>query len=169
MAAIKVPYFIDNTRLREEFITEILPLCVKSLKKQTEPVWGIMKAQHMIEHLFKAFEISTGNLRVRCTLPEKKIKDFQAFLYSDKPMPRGIKNPALGDKLPELLFPDLEEAKDQLLNEVQYFWTYYEKHPDATQISPFFGELNAEQWQRYHFKHCFHHLSQFGLVEISNE
>lgn len=80
-------------------------------------------------------------------------------------MPKGFVNPVTGNKLLELEYQNLLQAKKQLRQEIQHYREYYQEHPNATHINPVFGELNAEQWQKYHFKHCFHHLSQFGLVD----
>ena len=32
-------------------------------------------------------------------------------------------------------------------------------------VHPTFGPLAAEEWSRSHFKHVYHHLLQFGLLE----
>lgn len=82
-------------------------------------------------------------------------------------MSKGIKNPATGSETPNLTFQYLSPAVDKLKNEIRHFKLYYNENPNARNTHPIFGELGAEQWQKFHFKHCFHHSSQFGLITDS--
>lgn len=165
MSAIEFPYDVTNAKLRERFISDLLPKAIDSLDADTDPSWGRMSAQHMVEHLMFSFRMSTGDLEVECKTPEEKLGKMQAFLSLNRPMPKGFVNPVTGEKLVELQFQNMASAKKALEQSIQHFQAYYKAHPDAREMSPMFGELGAEGWQKFHFKHCFHHLSQFGLVE----
>ncbi len=164
MPAIELSYDVTDQNLRTEFLTEILPQAIESLKKTTAAEWGEMTAQHMIEHLVLAFRMSTEKLEVKCKTPPEKLDRMQAFLNMNRPMPKGYVNPITGRQLPKLHFPNLEHAKKALAEEVEHYLSYYKENPNAKQMNPTFGELDAEGWQKFHFKHCFHHLSQFGLI-----
>lgn len=164
MSPIKIPYDVNNSDLLDNFLTAILPSAIDTLEEHTEARWGEMTPQHMIEHLRHAFRMSTDKFDVQCRMPKDKSIKLQAFLNTNRAMQKGITNPVTGDQLPELAFQNLQEAKRELKKEIQYFRSYYEEHPDATHIHPIFGKLGAEQWRRFHFKHCFHHLSQFDLI-----
>jgi oxepin-CoA hydrolase/3-oxo-5,6-dehydrosuberyl-CoA semialdehyde dehydrogenase len=165
MSLIKIPFDVTDSDLRTKMITDILPQAIASLKEKTEAIWGEMSAQHMVEHLVFAFRMSTDKLEVKCHTPEEKRDRGQAFLNLNTAMPKRFTNPVTGEKLPDLQYENLDRAKEALAKEVQYYLSYYDKNPEAIHTNPVFGELNAEQWQKFHFKHCFHHLSQFGLIE----
>jgi hypothetical protein len=32
-------------------------------------------------------------------------------------------------------------------------------------MHPLFGPIGAEEWTRVHFKHAYHHLLQFALID----
>lgn len=165
MSTIKIPYDVTNSNLRSRFLTEILAKAIESLEETTQPKWGEMSAQHMVEHLVFSFRMSTGKLEVECQTPDEKLDQMQAFLNLNRAMPKGFTNPVTGNKLLELQYDSINQAKKALEEELQYYLSYYDDNPNATHTNPTFGELGAEQWQKFHFKHCFHHLSQFDLIE----
>lgn len=169
MSTIEIPYDVTDPNLRSEFLTKILPQAFTSIKEKTEPKWGEMTGQHMIEHLVWAFRMSTDKLEVECKTPPEKLDRMQAFLSMNRPMPKGYVNPVTGNILPELQFEDLERAKKALVEEVEYYLSYYKKNPEAVHTNPTFGVLGTEGWQKFHFKHCFHHLSQFGLIRDASD
>lgn len=80
-------------------------------------------------------------------------------------MPRGFVSSSTGAELPKLRYGSLARAKEKLKEEIQYYRVYYRDNPGATHMNPVFGELDAEQWQKFHLKHCLHHLTQFNLVD----
>jgi len=168
MAKVTLAYNVNDSDLRNTFFEEIIPSAIDALDANTDPQWGKMSAQHMVEHLMFAFQMSTDKLEVDCETPEDKRANLQAFLNLNRPMPKGFVNPVTGTKLVELQHQSLKEAKEQLKKEINYFRDYYRAHPEANQTNPMFGELNAEQWEKFHFKHCFHHLSQFELINQEN-
>lgn len=165
MAIITVPFDVTNSNLRKRFLTEILPQAISSLDEDTKPLWGEMTAQHMVEHLMFSFRMATDRLDVECRTPDEKLDRMQAFLNLNRAMPKGFTNPVTGKKLLDHQFADMARAKEALEKEVQYFLSYYKENPKATHTNPMFGQLDAEGWMKFHFKHCFHHLSQFGLIE----
>ncbi|HEX6983312.1 MAG TPA: DinB family protein [Balneolaceae bacterium] len=153
---------VNDAALRHKFFTGILPVAIESIEKDTNPAWGKMSSQHMIEHLLEAFEISTGKLQVQCRISAESQRKFKAFLHTSRPMPKGFRNPLTGSRLPALKYGSLEEAVERLNAEVQNFFAFCKEKPEAKCVNPTFGELNVEEWQKFHFKHCLHHLSQFG-------
>lgn len=168
MPSIELHYDVNDSNLRSTFFQEILPKSIEALDKNMEPNWGKMSARHMIEHLIYAFQMSTDKLEVECKTPAQKRTKLQAFLHTNRPMPKGFISPVIGNELPELEYQSFNKAKEKLKKEIQYYLAYYEKNPDTEQTNPMFGKLGAEQWQKFHFKHCFHHLSQFSLVTQKN-
>jgi oxepin-CoA hydrolase/3-oxo-5,6-dehydrosuberyl-CoA semialdehyde dehydrogenase len=164
MSPIKFSYDVNDSDFRGTFFQEVLPKCIDTLRESVEPVWGKMSAQHMVEHLILSFQMSTDKLDLECNTPERKRVKLQAFLNINRPMPKDFINPVAGTELLDLQYQNLRQAKEGLKEEVQYYLAYYKNNPEITQINPTFGELNSEQWEKFHFKHCFHHLSQFNLI-----
>lgn len=160
----EIPFDVNDYKLRETFFDQFLIDRITCLKEDTLPLWGKMVAQNMIEHLVWAFEISTGILEVPCRTPEKLLERVKSFLYSNNPTPREFRHPLLGENPPPFRFQNFSGAKDALQKENARFVIYFREQPDAVHVHPIFGPLGAEEWQRSHFKHCYHHLQQFGLI-----
>lgn len=163
--AIKVSFDVNDDELRDKFFSSYIPDAISLLQPDTEPAWGKMTAQHMAEHLLLIFKISTGKLEVPCKTPEDKLRKMKAFLHLNRPMPKGYQNPLQGDKLLELQYQYFDEVTEKLQDEIQHFLVYFEENPEAVHTNPTFGDLGAEEWHKFHFKHCYHHLSQFSLIQ----
>jgi hypothetical protein len=71
-------------------------------------------------------------------------------------------NPALAGGLPVLRYPDLGGALAAMHSEAERFLATAE-HP-SLYTHPIFGDIDRESWWRTHYKHCHHHLAQFGLT-----
>lgn len=137
---------------------------IDNLKADTEPQWGKMTAQHMVEHLSATLWISAGKVKVKCFTPENRLSAMQAFLESDKPMPRNFVSPAVGDDVPPLRFKTFEEAVKEFKSAYAAFQAYFKENPDVLVTNPAFGNLSFSQWKTFHSKHMTHHFTQFGLV-----
>lgn len=162
---ITVPFDVNDDRLRESFFNDTFMKSVAVLDRQMPPLWGNMSAQHMVEHLTWAFECSTGLIRLPCHTPDNLLERAKRFLYDNRETPRNFRNPELGTDPPPLRFPDFDAASSALAGELGRFIDHFRAEPDAIHVHPIFGPLGAGEWQRSHFKHCYHHLLQFGLVE----
>ncbi len=162
---ITIPFDVNDRNLRIDFFHRTLTNAVAELKESTPALWGAMSAQHMLEHLTWAFRCSTGALVLRCHTPANLLERSRRFLYDSRPTPRLFKNPELGNAPPNLEFSGFPDARRALCEEIVRFNDHCDKHPDALHIHPIFGPLDTEGWQRSHFKHCYHHLLQFGLVK----
>lgn len=160
-----IPFDVNNAQLRESFLRVSMWQAVAALTEDMTPRWGSMRPQQMIEHLIWAFRCSTGLLLLPCYTPASILERTRRFLYDKRPTPREVKNPAIGEKLPALQFSSLAEARGELQKEVDRYLGLSQTDRDAQYIHPIFGPLGAEEWQRAHFKHCYHHLLQFGLIE----
>ena len=153
---------IDITK-REE-INHLL----KNLKEDTQPKWGLMKPQNMIEHLLITLQYSNGKKQIsQRTTEEEGLKAKQAVIYSDVALSKGMKSPLLGEGPAPFEFATLDEAKNNLNKELDAFELYYEDNPNATCIQPRLGPLNKNEWIILHSKHFTHHFQQFGLIEES--
>jgi hypothetical protein len=155
---------VDDATARDLFLRHTVSTLLEPLLPETLPRWGGMRPQDMVEHLVWAFELSTGKARVDCQMPEPQIARARAFLASDRPMPREFKNPTLVGGLPPLRYASLREAKLALGREIQSFLEQ-SAEPARIYMHPVFGEIGLPDWQRMHYKHAYHHLQQFGLID----
>lgn len=134
------------------------------LTPDQQPLWGSMSAQRMVEHITDTLRIATGKNPQALVIPEDKIDRMLAFLDSDKPMAINIEVPFA---TPEMLLrnEEIELAIDELVDEWLEFEELYENNPNHTEVHPYYGALNGEQWKRLNAKHLTHHFKQFGLIE----
>jgi len=165
----RIRFDVNDGALRSEFLHRTFMDAVGQLGADDLPLWGGMRSQHVVEHLQWAFAFSTGDLDAPCKTPAQLLDRARRFLYDNRHTPHGFKNPLLGDIPPPFRFSDLDEARTALQAEVDRFHAHYLELPDAVHIHPIFGALGAEGWQRSHYKHCVHHLLQFGLVSQASE
>lgn len=161
---ITVPFDVNDSELRSAFFDHHLAEALAGLTEHSRPHWGNMTARHMVEHLLLTFECSTGEITLPCRTPANVLERVKAFLYDNRPTPRGFKNPLLGPTPPAFRFPNLVDALTALDHEVIRFVGHFLEEPGAFHVHPIFGPLGADEWQRSHFKHCYHHLLQFCLI-----
>ena len=162
-----IPFDVNDDELRELFLNQLFTDYIARLTDNALPLWGKMTAQHMIEHLLWAFECSTGTIDLPCCTPENLLERAKRFLRDNRQTPHSFRNPLLGENPPPLRFTSFADAKAALRNEVTRFVDDFRQQPNAIHVHPVFGPLGAEEWQRSHFKHCYHHLLQFRLIEQS--
>lgn len=136
---------------------------LNKLTPETHPAWGEMSAQRMVEHLTDTIRIATGKNPQELLIPEDRIPRMLQFLDSGKPMARNIQVPFANRETP-LRNEELELAIDEFVEEFLEFQELYEAKPDYTELHPYYGFLNYEQWLRLHQKHLSHHLKQFDLL-----
>ena len=163
---MKVRYDVNDSEGRRALIGAGLGEALRSLTPETPPQWGGFTSAQTLEHLLWAFEVSTGRVVVASSMPEKWQQKARGFLHDNRPMPRGFENPLLEDGLPPLRYGSLSEAVDALTREGSRFLDLSSSDPHARRIHPVFGASSVEEWSRMHFKHCVHHLLQFGLIEV---
>jgi len=140
---------------------------LNKLTEDTQPAWGHMNAQNMIEHLSNVLQYTNGKKQIaQRTTAEEGLKAKQAFIYSDAAMSKGLKSPLLPVEGPiRFEFSSLEEAKRHLIQELDEFESYHARHPDAEFVQPRLGKLNYKEWIIFHNKHFTHHFKQFGLID----
>ncbi len=159
-----IPFNVNDGRLRASFFNHLLLDATSNLRAQSLPHWGSMTGQHMLEHLIWAFQCSTGKLVLPCHTPDILLERTKRFLYDNRQTPHGFKNPELGELPPPFCFSTFDQSKTALRLELACFLDHFRTQPEAVHVHPIFGPLGAEEWQRSHFKHSYHHLLQFGLV-----
>jgi hypothetical protein len=138
---------------------------IGKLQVYDKPIFGGMTPQHMVEHLILTVRISTRKEPQKHYFPSEKEQKIKAFVIgTDTDMPIGFKSPILPPEgLPALKFPNLTDAIDNLKTELNDFDDYFRNHPLDKPINPTMGELNYQEWIRFHNRHFMHHFKQFGL------
>ena len=133
------------------------------LRADQQPIFGLMTAQHMVEHLIWSVTFCNGKFpQQQITTPEMAIKLRPLLMHTIKPYPRGIKTPMLGETPPPLKYTDISSAIEQLKVELIAFDKFFETN--TTAINPALGVLNYEEWVMVNNKHFTHHMGQFELV-----
>ena len=130
-------------------ISEIIQK-LDTLKADSKPQWGEMSAQRMVEHLTDTIKIASGKVKFPLVVPEDKIEKMIGFLDSDKPMARNIEV-SFAKKTEDLRNEEIELAIDD------------SEDPNRTELHPYYGNLNYEQWCKLNAKHLKHHFEQFGI------
>lgn len=157
MVAKKSP-FVDINRQNIEGYLE-------KLTEASEPKWGIMTPQNMIEHLTDGLKSAVNEIKYEIATPEEHIEKYQDSLFNYYPFPQNSKTPVLEDGvLAELRCADLKSAKEEFLNAWDAFELYYKENPLATANNAVFGALNKDLWDLMQMKHLNHHFKQFDLL-----
>ncbi|MBT3621703.1 MAG: DUF1569 domain-containing protein [Flavobacteriales bacterium] len=147
-----------------KFFTSTLIISLEKLKADNKAEWGTMTPKQMIIHLIqssKMMHLGTTKLIIK----DKHIEKAIAFLYTDKPINRGIEIPKdIGYNFEDGITEDVEQLKEELLESSNAMLIFLSENTDFKSIHPFFGELTAEQWLLFQKKHFTHHLSQFNLL-----
>ena len=148
---------LDRTKLFE---------ILSKLQTDSKPQFGAMTPQHMVEHLAFAVRFSNGKEPQQHHYPtdkEEKIKGF--VIGTDNEMPIGFKSPVLPiEGIPTLKHSSLTNAIDNLKTELTDFDNYFINQPLQKPINPTMGELNHQEWVRFHNRHFTHHFRQFSLL-----
>jgi hypothetical protein len=139
---------------------------IGKLQVYDKPIFGEMTPQHMVEHLILTVRISTRKEPQKHYFPSEKEQKIKAFVIgTDNDMPIGFKSPILPpDGLPALKYSNLTDAIDNLKTELNDFDDYFRNNPLDKPINPTMGELNYQEWVRFHNRHFMHHFKQFGLL-----
>jgi hypothetical protein len=160
-----IPFNVNDAHLRREFLGITQFEALAALTTAAAPAWGAMTAQQMVEHLLWAVEMSTGTIEAPCVVPEMLRQRARGFLAGDMHTPHHFGHPLLSGGLPALRFDSVASAVGALRAETDRFLVQWRDDSDAAFTHPVFGTLAMDDWSRSHFKHSFHHLLQFGLIE----
>ncbi len=146
--------------LQNDFLSKI-----ETLQESDSPVWGVMNAQEMVEHVSLVFKISHGAVVLPIITKEEDIPKHIAFLKSEKLFRENTKAPEqlVGEKPLAFSSENLAAAKKELHGSVATFFKFFQTNISIKTAHPVFGMLNHEDWLLLHYKHCVHHIRQFNL------
>lgn len=139
---------------------------LSAIPHDTPARWGTMNVWQMIEHLAWPFKVANGTITMPQTTPDDKLERVRAIgLFNDRPMQHNFQNPLYTDEYKQLRNAGIEEALVELNNDIELFISSFKTQDDSfTRMHNIFGPLNYHEWLQFHYKHCTHHLEQFGVV-----
>ncbi len=150
--------------MKEQFLKNSFIQCIKQLDPNAQRKWGKMNVHQMIEHMIDAFRMANGHdIYKEVLTPEDKLERAQAFIMSDIPFKENTKNMLMAETPAEIKHPDIADSIAALEKEVSAFFNSFETNRTQKIRNPFFGDLNYDQWIGLLYKHCWHHLNQFGM------
>lgn len=144
--------------LKEEFV----PL-LQTLDPRQMGVWGVMKAQQMVEHFADAVKVASGKLELPSIDDQERIAKNQGFLMTEIPFKENTKNPLLSEIPPSLRHTSMDGSINELKDDLANFFQQNESDPSKTSNNSFFGTLDFDMNIRLLYKHAKHHLKQFGI------
>ena len=153
-----------TTNNKKDFLTKKVPELLKQLKPDTEPAFGLMTPQHMVEHLTWAAKSSVKRYGEPTSEPTKGQLGFKRFIEKGAIFQHRPSDRTKAD-LPALRYASLEEAVSHIPEAVDRFYRHFESNPGYKAFSPMMGELSFEELELFHYQHYRFHLWQFGLLE----
>ena len=145
------------------FKEEYIPL-LKQLCDNEVGLWGVLSPQGMIEHMTDAFANAYGKIALPLQTPDSILPKMRSFALSETPFKENTKNALMSETPAPLRKNSITEAIWELENEIKYFMDFYKTNTKATNLNPFFGEFNYDEWLHLLHKHATHHLKQFNLL-----
>ncbi|MDC3210651.1 phenylacetic acid degradation bifunctional protein PaaZ, partial [Saprospiraceae bacterium] len=137
---------------------------LNALAESTQPKWGKMTAQHLVEHMEFFTQMALGNIETEITTPEKYMEKTQDSLWDYRSMLKEFDHPALKKgEVEDLRFGNLEEAKDAFWKAYEALEIWFKENPKGTVKNTVFGWLTKYEFQLLNRKHWAHHLEQFGV------
>src|SRR5215204_3585486 len=149
---------------KAEFLRSRFVPLLQQIPTDTKPAWGKMTLQQMIEHFAESVRIASGKImHADIITPLENLDRMRAFLESEKP----FKENTVNALMPEVPAPVRNHSKNdaikELKEEIDFFFSVFEKNNLQVTRNPFFGDLNYEQNVQLLYKHALHHLKQFGI------
>ncbi|MEO1257416.1 MAG: hypothetical protein AAFZ15_01420 [Bacteroidota bacterium] len=149
---------------KKEFLTQKVPELLKQLKPDTEPAFGLMTPQHMVEHLTWVAKSSVKRYGEPTGEPTRGQLGFKRFIEKGAVLKHKPSDKTKAD-LPALKYGSLEEAISHIPEAVGRFYNHFENNPGYKAFSPMMGELSFAELELFHYMHYRFHLWQFGLLE----
>lgn len=159
---------MNDTKSKKEFLINDVKELLKKLNPDSEPAFGLMTAQHMVEHLSWTLKGCTKRVGEVENPPTKGQLGFQRFIEKGAIFEHRPSDKTKAD-LPALKFENLEHAIEQVVVAIERFYAHFEANPDFKCYNKFFGELNFEQLELFNYNHYKFHLWQFDLNEKYSE
>jgi len=151
--------------IKEQFLSETWFEYLKTLSGNEKPLWGKLSAQGMVEHMADSVAVAYGKQSYDLQTPVELLEKAKAFAMSDKEFKPNTHNTLMSEEPAPLRHNNMQDAIEELHQEVTAFFSFYQNTPNHLVSNPFFGDLNYKEWVHLLYKHARHHLKQFGLIE----
>ncbi|MCH2044607.1 MAG: DUF1569 domain-containing protein [Saprospiraceae bacterium] len=153
---------------KDSFLKEEAFNLLKTLEEDCSPKWGIMSAQHMVEHLGLLLAIAIEKIRPQPFASESAMQKFYQYLIvDDRPFTKNFSPKGMPEITMPLRYESLDLAIEKLQSMVDSFYRFFEEDPDEETLHPMLGELSFVDWEKFHIKHFKHHFAQFDLMETN--
>ena len=144
--------------LHSEIERRVLNERVRRLRPDTVALWGKMNAPQMVAHLTNALRMATGELPVRGKRHPARLFPLKQLLIYVLPMPKNLPTAKeLIERAPEPFNGEMEAfsaaVRDFGARPRDFAWPPH----------PLFGAMSRRSWGVLAYRHCDHHLRQFGV------
>ncbi|TQM42013.1 oxepin-CoA hydrolase/3-oxo-5,6-dehydrosuberyl-CoA semialdehyde dehydrogenase [Flavobacterium branchiophilum] len=149
-----------------EMTHEKIQECLNKLTENTQPKWGSMTAQHMIEHLEFGYKIAAGIIQnFELITPNHILEKVHHTLYNYNKMPQNFDFPlAHLSQIETVKHANLDEAKHHFWEARAAYLQFFETHPNILLKNAVFGNMNRYEWYLLDRKHLNHHFEQFDIL-----
>ena len=134
---------------------------ISALTPTSRRLWGSMSIGGMVCHLYDAYRVPLGELTsepVKIPVPRSVMKFFA--LQSSGPWPKNVRTTEEVRQGGGVTAPgEFAADKARLLEALERFCVCRSL---AGIEHAFFGPMSHEDWMRWGYLHCDHHLRQFG-------
>ncbi|RED43260.1 oxepin-CoA hydrolase/3-oxo-5,6-dehydrosuberyl-CoA semialdehyde dehydrogenase [Winogradskyella eximia] len=167
---VAVATILTMVEKKQETLVEMtedkINACLSALQEDMKPEWGIMTAQHMIEHLEYTYKIASGEIQgFEIATPSTILDKVHNSLWNYDKFPKNSQFPQLEkDTLEPLKHPDLATAIEKFKAQREKYIEFFKENPEAKLKNLVFGELNKYESYLLERKHLNHHFEQFGLI-----
>ncbi len=133
---------------------------LENLRADSKAIWGKMTVNQMLAHCQQPLKVALGELKLK--------RGLMGFLFGKLAKKNLSKPEDFGQSMPtdpNFIIknqPDFETENAAFLKIMARF-AEVDKEKIAEIAHPFFGKMNAEEWQILQWKHVDHHLRQFGV------
>jgi oxepin-CoA hydrolase/3-oxo-5,6-dehydrosuberyl-CoA semialdehyde dehydrogenase len=149
---------------KREFLTMQVPELLTKLTASSQPKFGIMTPQHMVEHLTWVTKSSLARNGQPEAEPTDSQKYFRKFISKGAIFKHRESDKAKED-LPKLKYESLQEAIEKIPDAVDRLYQTFEQKPDYKSYNPMMGEFDFDDHELFHYEHYKYHFYQFGLIE----
>ena len=144
--------------MHSEIDRRVLKERARRLTAESTPRWGKMSAPQMVAHLTNAMRMATGELPVKGKRHPARLFPLKQLLIYMVPLPRNLPTAVeLISRTPEPFTGEVaafSAAIDDFASRPRdYAWPPH----------PLFGAMTRRDWGRLAYRHCDHHLRQFGV------
>lgn len=153
-------YYISIMRTNKEYLIERVPQLIKELTPTIRPTFGLMSAQHMLEHLVWVSKSTTKQFDPPKEEPNDSQLFFKKFVQKGANF-RYKPTDKTRDSLDPPRFQSLEEVVEMVPEAISRMYAFDEDH---VFYNPMMGSFTFAEMELFHRKHYEHHLQrQFGL------